>query len=107
MGVVYSYSYGGDTLLLDQYRPFAILKPKNRKKPNHCTTTTSAPTTKTRSSTRTTTALTTPISVVGSLCFNAYFSQLLVEPKPPLGGHTKNPNYLELGTDTKEIAMGR
>jgi hypothetical protein len=31
--------------------------------------------------------LTTPISVVGDLCFNACFSQL--EPKPPSGGQTK------------------
>jgi hypothetical protein len=42
--------------------------------------TTSPPTTKARSSTRTATALTTPISVVGGLCFNVCFSQL--EPKP-------------------------
>jgi hypothetical protein len=53
--------------------------------------TTSPPTTKTRSSTRTTTALTTPISVVGDLCFNACFSQL--EPKPPSGGQTKTVTH--------------
>jgi hypothetical protein len=47
---------------------------------------TSPPTTKTRSSTRTTATPTTPISVVGDLCFNACFSQL--EPKPPSGGQT-------------------
>jgi hypothetical protein len=40
---------------------------------------------------------TTPISVVGGLCFNACFSQL--EPKPPSGGADKNvqkgaPNYV-------------
>jgi hypothetical protein len=56
-------------LLFAQFRPFAILKPKNRKteKPAH--------------------------SVVGDLCFHACFSQL--EPKPPSGGQTKN---LRMGT---------
>jgi hypothetical protein len=56
----------GGSLLFDQYRPFAILEPKNRK--------------------------TTPMSVVGDLCFNACFSQL--EPKPPSGGQTKKTQVL-------------
>jgi hypothetical protein len=61
--------------------------------------TTSPPTTKARSSTGTTTTLTTLMSVVGDLCFNACFSQL--EPKPPSGGQTKELDTITEKSTTK------
>jgi hypothetical protein len=68
---------GWARLLVDRYRDLVEVPAPTREDPGGD-----------RPSTRTTTALTTPISVVGGLSFNACFSEL--EPKPPSGGQTKN-----------------
>jgi hypothetical protein len=77
---------GWARFLVDRYRNLVEIPAPTREGPGDGRHHFAQPlTTKARSSTRTITALTTPISVVGGLCFDARFSQLIAEPEPPSG----------------------